>query len=210
MIIIRTNHDTQTSYLFEWSTPTIGEAETRGFTVDKVEGEDITEENLRGRIKNRQPSLIFFNGHGSKRSLINNHQEEFINLDSADVFKDTITFARACECLVELGPEAVGKGCSAFIGYKRKFWVARQHKWECSPLRDPVAKPILEGSNVIIKELLKGKTVNDAVEKSHEHAARSITELIYSKEPLASPSLQAIVANDSALDFEGEASARVG
>ncbi|MEA3255102.1 MAG: hypothetical protein U9Q22_04655 [Candidatus Altiarchaeota archaeon] len=209
MIIIRTNHDIQTSYLFKWSNAIIEEAEVRDFIVNKIEGGDITERNLRGRVKKRQPSLIFFNGHGSKNSLINNQKKEFINLDSADVFKGTIAYTRACECLVELGPEAVEKGCRSFIGYKKKFWIARQHKWECNPLLDPVAKPILEGSNVIMRELLKGKSVDEAVKKSHEHAARSIRELIYSKEPLASPSLSAIVANDGALDFEGDASARI-
>lgn len=209
MIIVRTNHDTPTFYLFKWSDVIIEEAKNRGFTVNKLEGDNITEENLKGRIKSRQPSLIFFNGHGSKNSLINNQKKEFINLDSADVLKNTITFARACECLIELGPDAVKKGCNAFIGYRKKFWIARQHKWECNPLRDPVAKPILECSNIIMRELLKGKTVKDAVEKSHEHAERSIMELIYSKEPLASPSLQAIVANDSALGFEGDDFAKV-
>lgn len=178
MIIIRTNHDTQTSYLFKWSDAIIEEATNRGFKVDRIEGEDITEKNLRGRIKSRQPSLIFFNGHGSKSSLANNQKEEFINMDSADVFRNTITFARACKCLAELGPEAVEKGCRAFIGYKRNFWIARQHEWECNPLKDPVAKPVIEGSNVIMRELLKGKTVDEAVKKSHEHAERSIMELI--------------------------------
>lgn len=209
MIIIRTNHDIQTSYLFEWSDAVIEEAEKRNFTVNKVEGKDITEDNLRKRIRSRQPSLIFFNGHGSRRSLINNQKEEFINPDSADVFNKTITFARACECLAELGPEAVEQGCRAFIGYKKKFWIARQHEWECNPLKDPVAKPVLEGSNVIMRELLKGRTVDEAVRKSHEHAEKSIMELIYSKELLASASLQAIVANDGALGFEGDDSAKV-
>ncbi len=209
MIIIRTNHDIQTTYLFKWSDAVIEEAKTRGFRVDKMEGNGISAETLRKRIKNRQPHLIFFNGHGSKSSIYDNQKKEFINLDSADIFRNTITFTRACMCLAELGPEAVENGCRAFIGYKRNFWIARQHEWECNPLKDPVAKPILEGSNVIMKELLKGRTVDEAVRKSHEHAERSIMELIYSKEPLASPSLQAIVANDGALDFEGDAHASV-
>ncbi|MEA1924305.1 MAG: hypothetical protein U9M95_00390 [Candidatus Altiarchaeota archaeon] len=103
MIIIRTNHDTPTNYLFEWSKSIIDEAEYRGFTVNKVEGDDITEDNLRKRIKNRQPSFIFFNGHGNKSALINNKREEFITLESADVFNSTIAFARSCECCVDLG-----------------------------------------------------------------------------------------------------------
>ncbi|MBI5073278.1 hypothetical protein HZA99_05670 [Candidatus Woesearchaeota archaeon] len=96
-----------------------------------------------------------------------------------------------------------GHGCNAFIGYKQSFWIARNHKSECHPLRDPVAKPILETSNIIVEELLKGKTVQEAVEKSHAKAADYILDLLFSKEPLASASLQALVANDAALDFKG-------
>jgi len=208
MIIIRASYDNQTTYLYQWSEAIIDEAKARGFKVDRIEGKDINEKNIRSRIRNRRPEIIFFNGHGSKTSLISD-KEEFINLQSADVFNSTITFTRACDCLVGLGPKAVEKGCKAFIGYRRKFWIAREHKWECTPLKDPLAKPILEGSNIIMTELLKGKTVKESVEKSHEHANKSIMELIYSKEPLASASLQAIMFNDGALGIEGDANAKV-
>jgi hypothetical protein len=203
MIIIRTNHDTQTNYLYLWSETVIKYAKDRGYTVDKVEGRDITEKNIRSRINNRKPRIIFFNGHGSNTSLINNEQNEFITTESADIFKDTITFTRACSSLTGLGPSAVEKGCKAFIGYRKSFWIVRQHKNECNPLRDEVAKPILEGSNLIIIELLKGKTVHQSIQKSHEHAEKSILELIYSKEPLARASLPALIANDAALGYEG-------
>jgi hypothetical protein len=207
MIIIRTKHDTQTNYLYQWSEKVIAEALDRNYKVDKIEGAGITEQNLRSRIKNRKPRIIFFNGHGSSTGMINNKKEEFINLHSADVFSGTITFTRACDCLSELGPEAIKRGCIAFIGYKRQFWIARTHKWECLPLKDPVAKPILEGSNVIMTELLKGKTVEESVKKTHEFANKSIMDLVYSKEPLAFASLQAVIANDSSLGFAGDANA---
>ncbi|MEA1924304.1 MAG: hypothetical protein U9M95_00385 [Candidatus Altiarchaeota archaeon] len=96
------------------------------------------------------------------------------------------------------------------MGYKRKFWIARQHARECTPLDDPVAEPILECSNVLVRELIKGKTVSHAINKSHEYAENCIMELVYSKEPYARPSLQAIISNDDALDFKGEGSARIG
>lgn len=209
MFAIRTRHDTQTNYLYQWSETIIEEAKERGFRVDNIEGKGITEENLRSRIKNRTPKLIFFNGHGSKTALFNNTGDEFVNVNSADVFTGTITFTRACDSLMVLGPKAVGEGCKAFIGYNRSFWIVRQHKWECKPLDDPAAKPILEGSNLIMTELLKGKTVGDAVKKSHDHASKTIMDLVYSKEPTASATLQALIANDSALGFAGDTKAKI-
>ena len=209
MIVIRTKHDIATVYLYYYTDSLIKEAEEKGFKVIKIEGEEITEENIRKRIKNQKPNFIFFNGHGSSTSLRDNKCDEFINLNSADLFKKTVTYARSCNCLNKLGKEAVRKGCSAFIGYNKPFWIARSHKRECQPLKDNVAKPILESSNTVVKQLLKGHSVDKAVKKSHEKAADYILKLIYSKEPLASASLQALVSNDEALDYEGEASAKI-
>ena len=209
MIIIRTNHDIPTSYLYESTKEIIGEATKRGFRIAKLEGDDISLKNLKGKIKAIKPKFIFFNGHGSSVSLYDNNKKSFVDTASSEVFKDTVTFTRACNCLKELGPYAIKNGCHAFIGYKNKFWIARNHKRTCQPLKDKVAKPILECSNVIAKELIKGKTVKDAVQKSYETSANYIMELIFSKEPLAPASLQAVVANDSSLGFEGDASARI-
>lgn len=209
MIVIRTNHDIQTSYLYNWTKELISEAEKKGLKVIKIEGKDINERVIRSRVKKNQPRFIFFNGHGSAESLYDNNKKPCINLKSADIFKDTIAFTRACSCLRKLGASAVKKGCNAFIGYKKEFWIARNHKRECQPLKDGVAKPVLECSNVIVKELIKGKTVKEAVQSSYKKSADWILKLIYSKEPLAPASLQAVVANDSALDFKGESSAKI-
>ncbi|MBN1645116.1 hypothetical protein JW851_03700 [Candidatus Woesearchaeota archaeon] len=209
MIIIRTRHDTQTNYLYTYSTKLIQEAEQAGFKVIKLEDDSVNEKVLRSRIKKQKPSLIFFNGHGNKTSIFRNKKDVFIDLNSCDVFNKTITFTRACDCLTELGKKAVDKGCYAFIGYRKKFWIARHHPRECTPLKDEVAKPIIACSDIIIKQLLHGKSVKTAVNKSYELSAKYILDLVYSKEPLAAASLQAIVTNDSSLGFEGNPDARV-
>ena len=38
MMIIRTNHDIQTNYLYSWSEELIKKAEKKGFDVVKIEG----------------------------------------------------------------------------------------------------------------------------------------------------------------------------
>ncbi len=209
MIAIRANHDISTSYLFAFSEEPIKEAETKGFKVAKIEGDEISEATLRSRIKNRKPKFMFFSGHGNDTSLFDNHGKEFIDIHSADVFKDTVAYTIACNCLVNLGSAAVEKGCGAFIGYKKPFWIARDHKFESTPLKDKIATPIIECSNIIVKSLLKGNNVEEAIRKSNEKAVDNILKLIYSKEPLAPASLQALVYNDEALSFKGEASAKI-
>lgn len=209
MIAIRTNHDVPTAYLFSYSEKLIDEAEKRGFKAAKIEGDKISEATLRSRIKNKKPKFIFFSGHGSETSLFDNEKKEFINIHSADVFKETVAYAIACNCLVKLGSAAIDKGCCAFIGYEKPFWTARDHKFESTPLKDNVAMPILECSNIIANSLIKGNNVEESIRKSHEKAADNILKLIYSKEPLASASLQALVYNDDALSFKGESAAKI-
>ena len=209
MIVIRTKHDIQTTYLYHYSKELIKEAKSKGFKIAQIEGDEISEATLRSRINNRKPKFIFFNGHGSDTALFDNKGKEFINTKSADVFGDTVTYTIACSCLGGLGTVAVDKGCYAFVGYKKPFWIARDHKFESRPFEDNVAKPIIECSNVIVRSLIKGNTVSESIRKSHEKAVDNILKLIYSKELLAPASLQALVFNDSALNFKGESSAKI-
>ena len=209
MIVIRANHDIQTSYLYAFSEELIEEAENKGFDVVKIEGNEISESILRSRVKNRKPKFIFFNGHGSDTSLFDNQKKEFINTNSADIFKETVTYTIACSCLNKLGSEAINKGCNSFIGYKKPFWIARDHRHESIPLKDEVARPIIECSSIVVKSLIKGNTVEESIRKSHEKAVDNILRLIFSKEPLAPASLQALVSNDEALSFKGESSAKI-
>lgn len=209
MIIIRTNHDLQTSYLYKWTEYIIKKAEQRGFKVIRIEGEKINQKDIGKIIKKIKPAFILFNGHGSSTALFDNKKNEFITIESAYLFKNTVTFTRACDCLNLLGFEAVNKGCRAFIGYRKKFWIARSHPRESQPLKDTIAQPILECSNAVIEELLKGKTVAEAIDISHQKAVDYILDLIQSKEPLAIASLRAVIANDAALGFHGDASATI-
>lgn len=209
MIIIRTNHDIATHYLYHWSESIIKKGEEKGFNPTKIEGSDINKENVEKRIKSRRPRAIFFNGHGNASAFLDNDKKVFLDIKSAGLFAGTVAFARSCDSLKELGKEAFKNGCRAFIGYKRKFLVARQNEMESRPLQDPVAKPVLEASNLVATSLIKGKTAGEFVNASHEYSANAALSLIYSKEPFASASLRAVINNDGALGFEGDAEARI-
>ena len=209
MIVVRTNHDPVTYCLYHWTKPLLDLAEKKRFDVVSIEGEQVTGENIRSRVSKRNPGFFFFNGHGSVSSMYGNRSEEVIGLDDADIFTDRVVFARACDCLVKLGKEAVNKGCKSFIGYNKKFWILSLNEMATRPLQDPLTKPIMENSNLVVEELIKGRTVKESVDKGHEHAAKLILDLAFSDDPYKSPALAAIVNNDAALDYEGEASARI-
>lgn len=209
MIIVRTNCDLATEYTYAWTEPIITEAESRGFKVVLVQGKEVSMQHFNKRIDKIKPKLIMFNGHGSKNCFYDNNWEELMNLDSVRLLKDSITFARACDCLIELGSKAVQEGCPAFIGYSRKFMIPRWHSQTCKPLSDPAARPVMECSNSVVLELLKNKTVEEAVVKSHELSERVMMDLIYSDEPFASATLQSVVHNDSSLDFKGKGGVKV-
>ncbi|MBI2137400.1 hypothetical protein HYU12_02680 [Candidatus Woesearchaeota archaeon] len=209
MLAVRTNHDRVTSCLYHWTSPLIKLAEAKSLKVISLEGDKVTKDNIRGRISTRKPSFFFFNGHGSASAMFGNKWEEVITLKDADAFKEMVVFARACDCLQELGKEAVRKGCKAFVGYEKKFWIASLNEMASRPLNDPLTKPIMANSNLVAEELIKGRTVKEAIDKAHEHAAKLILDLVFSDDPYKSPALAAIVNNDSVLNYEGEESARI-
>ncbi len=210
MLVVRTDHDIQTHYLYKWCDSLLEEASKRGFEIIKLESLKITQKNMGDILTKQKPSFVFFNGHGSTSAFYDNQKKEFFTLSSLSTLKNTLTFARACDCLTKLGKQAVEQGCHAFIGYKTKFWIARQNEMESRPLSDPVAIPILTASNLVVEKLLKQRTVQEAVHASHEYSAKKIVDLIYSQEPSSSATLQALVVNDQALDFEGDGTATIG
>jgi hypothetical protein len=209
VLFIRTDHDTATHYLYKLTEPLIVEAERRGYRVDRVEGEGKNFRNIDKRIKNGGYRFICFNGHGTDSAFHDNKMREFINMDLAYLLKGTVTFARACNTLKKLGYEAVKQGCEAFIGYRNSLWVVRYHNTECNPEKDPIATRIIGCSNTVVYELLKKKTVKEAVDESHTKSAKEIQELIYSKEPLFSPALAALLMNDESLGYLGNPDARI-
>lgn len=209
MIVIRANHDISTFYLYSYSKELIEEAKNRGFKVAEIEGEEISELIIRSRIRKRKPKFIFFSGHGNDSSIFDNEGKVFIDINSVDVFKETITYTIACSCLNHLGSTAIRKGCHAFIGYNKPFWIARDQRYASRPLEDEAVRPIIECSNIVVRSLLKGNNVEESIKKSHEKAVDNILKLIFSKEPLATAALYSLINNDEALSFKGDGAATI-
>lgn len=194
--------------MYHWTTEVIDFAFRKRIPVSRIEGSKLSTSRIRHESNRNKSNFFFFNGHGSPTAMYGNRiGDELIKSSDTDILKNSLVFARACDCLAVLGKKAVKDGCTAFIGYKKKFWVAQLNSMLSRPLHDPLAKPIMKNSNIIANELIKGQSVENAVLAAHHDAADVILKLIYSSDPNDRSVLWSIVTNDQNLDFEGDANA---
>jgi hypothetical protein len=197
-------------YLYAYCDEIISEAQGRGWKVEKSEDDKNTAGDVQLRLEKNKPDFAFFNGHGSKETVCGNMGGVLVGLDDAHLLSDMIVFARCCEAVGVLGPAAVHAGCRAFIGYGGFFWVPHSDEYESIPARNPAAKPVLEISNIVGKMILKGKSVQEAVDASQEKASELILKTLVSSEPTDAAVFRALYFNSSGLCFVGSAEAACG
>lgn len=202
MLVIRTNHDIATHYIYAACESVIALARKKGFSVVDIASDKVEHSYIKKRFQ-AKPKFVFMNAHGTAKSLLNK-EKEVLTTEDAHLFTDTIAYARSCDCVQELGHQAVKEGCRAFIGYKREFVLPRLAGYASRPLSDPVAQPVLEASNTVAELLVRGKTVKESVMKSHEVASKHIVDLIYARDPYMTATLPALVGNDAVLTYEGD------
>ena len=208
LLLTRSRHDIANQYLFSYSEEIISDAKALGWHVEKAENEKNTAEELHSRLKNK-PNFVFFNGHGNDSSIHGHNNETIIDISSASLLTGTIAFARSCSALKVFGKEAVKSGCTSFIGYEGLFLIPRVFEYESSPSINPAAKPVLEVSNIVGKLLLKGCTVQTAVNASQAKACSLMLKMLSSNEPHDKAAFTALYQNSSALSFAGDPNARI-
>jgi hypothetical protein len=209
LFITRPQYDKGTEYLYAWSEKIIESAEERGWKVDKSDASKVTKKEVHSRLKKKPADFVFFNGHGNESEMCGHNHELIMEKDSSHLLKDSITFTRACNCVVGLGKLAVKNGCNSFIGYLGEFWIPRVHEYESTPLKDPVAKPVLEVSNMIPLSIIKKSTVSESIDSSKKLAIKYISKLLVSDEPYDIAALKALSQNNDCLDYEGDGNAKV-
>lgn len=177
LLLTRPNYDVGTNYLFYWSESAV--TPSRGFKILDLKGDRANKEKFVSYIEKHQPSIIFFNGHGSE-NIISGHNNEILVESGRNEYllKGCIVYARCCDAAKKLGFDCVKKGTLSFVGYKRKYILGYSASHITKPLLDPVAKLFLEPSNLVIKSLLKGNTVNIAFQKSKEGMFKNIRFMV--------------------------------
>ncbi len=212
LLITRSKHDLYNQYLYPYCDSVLSEAEKHSWKSYPAENEQNTRSNVHSRIGKNQPNFVFFNGHGTEDGLAVCGYKNEIILDSgsASCLSGRIVFSRSCYTLSGLGKLAVNEhGCSAFIGHTGLFIIPHSDEYESTPNRNPLAKPVLEVSNLAATHILKGDTVENSVAASIGKANELMLKMLVSREPADAAILRALYKNSSNLGFEGNPNARL-
>ena len=152
------------------------------------------------------PKIACLNGHGTTTEYCGHNYQPILTIETAGKLKGTTTFVRACNCLEELGIQAVKEGRHAFIGYSVEFLIPISDQYAARPLSDPVAQPVMETSNEVVKNLIDGRTPQQAVAASKKMTNELVKKLLYSKEFAQDlqyrPAVFALVNNASGLGLK--------
>ena len=182
LLVTRPNHDLTTNYLFYWSLFVIKKAKEKGFQILDLEGRKANKKNFNSYIKKHRPTLVFFNGHGSKKVISGYNNEILIKADKDEgLLLEKVVYARSCDSAEELGRKCVRKGTAAFVGYRKKYFFAYSQLKITRPQQDKTAKLFLEPSNLIPISLLKGNTVGNSFKKSQNGMRRNFRFMLSSK-----------------------------
>src|ERR1700684_1364626 len=97
LLVTRTNDDLQTRYISTWAKKVIKEAENHNANVIDLEADKATRKELEGRLKKKQPAIVFLNGHGDSTCVAGYQQETLIKAgDNDQLLQGSITYALAC------------------------------------------------------------------------------------------------------------------
>lgn len=203
-LVTRPNHDLITTYLFHWSRLVLKEAKDRGFRTSDLRGRKANRENLESHFKKYKPKVVLFNGHGADDLVAGYENEVLVEAgENEEVLSGTIVYSRSCESAKVLGPAAVKKGTTAFLGYKENYFLCYSQSSVRHPSKDKVASLFLGPSNLIPTCLLKGKLVKESFAESQREMQRNLLFMISDESSLAqkdaAPYLFANIKNQVAL-----------
>jgi len=75
-------------------------------------------------------------------------------------------FALTCAAAASLGPSAVEKGTSAFLGFREDYVFLTDGSKASRPLGDELARPFFETTNAIATAIINGHSASEAIEKA--------------------------------------------
>ncbi|MDO8553577.1 MAG: hypothetical protein Q7S22_02115 [Candidatus Micrarchaeota archaeon] len=213
-LITLPNHDDLTDYCSKWSTEILKTAQESLHQTKKLEGSEANRKNFESKMTNFNPSFVVLNGHGNSKSVTGHANEAILSCDESvkneRLSKDKITYIRACGCGSELGNACITANCKSFIGYKEKFALIKSKNMVSRPLDDERAKPFFEVSNQIPIAILKGNTVEEAVEKADIKLEKEIQRLMTNDSFLASHIIPWLLWNKTIRVVLGNKKATIG
>jgi len=181
VLITRPRYDKATHYLYYWSEPLKKEAESKGYDVYDISKKKASRKNVISFLNKHNPTVVIFNGHGSRDSVCGHDNEELIKArQDSYLLKGKNIFIRACDCGKDLGPDAIQSGATGFVGYKEPFIFFWDKEKFYHPLDDKVAAPFLESSNQVAISLIKGHPADYAHKASIKVYRKRLEEMLTS------------------------------
>ncbi|MFH1095719.1 MAG: hypothetical protein V1728_05885 [Candidatus Micrarchaeota archaeon] len=176
LITLLHSEDTE-YYLYVWSQEIIDLAEEKGFKVFQLEKGNACRDKFEGHLQSINPCFVMLNGHGNNTTICGNRLEPILKEgENHALLAGRVVYARSCYALSSLGRASAKDGCNAFIGYSAPFSFVSHPGYISRPLKDPLAYPCLQTSNLIPISLLKGSDIDGSVKKAKEKMAELMVE----------------------------------
>lgn len=198
-------------YCSAWSREIIGDAEKRGIKTKVLEKEKANRKNLEGYIEKQNPRFVVLNGHGTPNLIMGHGDEPMLELGKNEgIMRERIVFARSCYSLEELGKACVQKGATAFAGYRLPFVFIADPNRSAHPLKDKLAEPCFETSNLVPMSIIKGAPVSEAIQKANSKADQLISYWETREDLIEAPYVASCLYwNKLALGHEGKGNAKL-
>ncbi len=178
LLITRPKYDIVTKYFFAWSEEILNMAKQKGMTVCDLRERKATRRSFDSYAAKLRPSVICLNGHGNADMIAGQDDEPLVDASSA--LPGAMVYARSCDAGERLGPELIGRGTRAFIGYRRKFMFGYLTDFLTRPKEDPIAALFMEPSNLAVSTLIKDHSADEAHRRSREAMFRNYRKMICS------------------------------
>jgi hypothetical protein len=206
VLISRPRHDEPTDYLYTYANEVVEYANSNGITTLDFAEKKSNKKDIQKVLKKQKPKFAFFNGHGNDKTIMGHNNEALIRMGGdEELLKSKIVYSLACNSAKELGRSCVKKGTNAYVGYEDNYIFARDSNKTCRPLDDELAYPCLFSSITIPFEILKGKTVREAYDKSMKQIDEFVKNLSHSGAPLgAENAIMALLWNKTQLALLGD------
>ncbi|KPJ56299.1 hypothetical protein AMJ49_05230 [Parcubacteria bacterium DG_74_2] len=182
LLITRPKYDETTHYLFNWSQEIIELARKKSIQVLDLAKKRANRKELTSIISKKQPSFIFFNGHGSDDSISGEDGNVLIKIGKNEkLLKSKIIYALSCKSARKLGPQSIKTGAVAYLGYSDDFVFLYTPEKLSKPLNDELAALFLKPSNQLVRSLLKENSINDSFNRAKALFIKNIQGLLTSE-----------------------------
>lgn len=143
----------------------------RGYVVYDLSGSKCIRSEIYDKLENLNPSLFAAMGHGYIDTFTDNNEAivwrcGYISCSyPPGNLKNRIVYLWSCLTARELGPEIINYGATAYIGFNEEWiWVSSSPAGD--PYNDPYARCFFDSGNEVIKALVDGCTVKEAVQRA--------------------------------------------